>query len=61
MHDNFYRWRKNLKDKKVGNKISMLVKDFRAGKFGDNKYISKNLYESRIHISGGIRIYYTKK
>jgi putative addiction module killer protein len=57
----FDKWLKQIKDEKVIIKITGRIEQLQQENFSNSKYISKNLYESRINVSGGIRVYYTIK
>jgi putative addiction module killer protein len=57
----FEKWYEKIKDGVALAAIGYRVRKLSFGVFGDSKQISKNLYELRIHVHGGIRIYYTRQ
>lgn len=48
-----------MRDKQAVNAISKRVIRFINGNFGDSKRISEHLYEMRVFIGKGYRVYYT--
>jgi putative addiction module killer protein len=59
MTDVFKTWAKNMKDAQARNAIFMRIKRFQLGNFGDSKTIASNLYEMRVFVGKGYRVYYT--
>lgn len=59
--DIFLKWLKKLKD--VKGKVSILrrIERTKDGNFGDHKPIGNMIYELRIVIGPGYRVYYTLK
>ena len=57
--DVFERWLKRLKDPRGLARILIRIEALRQGHSVDVKAISKNLYELRVHLSPGYRIYFT--
>jgi putative addiction module killer protein len=57
----FIKWQENIKDKKVLSILDYRISRIRRGIFGDYKWIAKGVYELRLHVHGGIRIYYTRR
>jgi putative addiction module killer protein len=55
------KWYEKIKDNKIKTIVDFRLYGIVDGFFGDHKRIAKNLYELRIHVHGGIRIYYTKR
>jgi putative addiction module killer protein len=55
------RWFNKLKDVRAQAKIVYRTEQIKNGIFGDFKYISDGIFESRIHYGPGYRIYYTKE
>ena len=55
----FDAWLTNLKDVKAKATVVRRVQQTALGNFGDHKRLSEFLYEMRIHLSPGWRIYYT--
>jgi putative addiction module killer protein len=69
MTDNVYRvkntkefdeWFWDLKDDRVSASITNRINRIKAGNFGDHKSVGGFVYELRIHISPGYRVYYAK-
>lgn len=57
--DIFQAWIKSLRDT-VGKKaIDRSVLRLEDGNFGDHKYCRDGVYELRIHVSAGYRVYYS--
>lgn len=54
----FRRWVGKLKESKLKVLIAKRLKRISEGNLGDYKPISDQLYELRIHVSPGIRIYF---
>ena len=61
--DAFQEWFNGLKDFKATKAIKARIDRMKVGNFGDWKKVEgfKNIFESRIDVSKGYRIYYTKK
>ena len=61
MTDIFQKWFDDLKDMQAVGRIRARIERLRLGNFGDWKRIEgvKNIFELRIHISKGYRLYYT--
>lgn len=59
--DAFDRWLKKLKDNTAIRAISMRLARVRAGNLGDIKFIGGGIYEMRIFVGKGYRLYYTFK
>lgn len=55
----FDAWLTTLKDVKAKATVVRRIQQAALGNFGDHKRLSEFLYEMRIHISPGWRIYYT--
>jgi putative addiction module killer protein len=55
----FIKWYEKIKDKRTKTIIDFRLTKIDYGFFGDHKRVSKDLYEMRIHVHSGIRIYYT--
>ena len=58
----YMKWFKKLKDERVKTVIyyrTMMIMNFNH--FGDTKAVGDNIFELRIHIGAGYRIYYTIK
>ncbi len=54
----FLKWFTSVKNKGIQTVIDARIARVRLGNFGDSRSLGKNIYELRIHISPGIRIYY---
>ena len=57
----FSKWLQKLKD--IQGKVSILrrIKRVKEGNFGDYKSLGDNIYELRITVGAGYRVYYTQK
>ena len=55
----FSSWLKNLKDNVAKIAIIRRIAKLEKGLFGDSKYISDGIYELRIDINQGYRVYFT--
>jgi len=57
----FSKWLKKLKD--IRGKVTILrrIERIKKGNFGDFKPISQDLWELRVTVGAGYRVYYTKK
>ncbi|MDR3152277.1 MAG: type II toxin-antitoxin system RelE/ParE family toxin [Bifidobacteriaceae bacterium] len=56
----FKKWYDSLRDDKVVSRINARIEMLKNEHLGDYKNLSNNLFELRINVSGGIRVYYTK-
>jgi putative addiction module killer protein len=56
----FEKWYSKLKDKKVRAAILTRIDRLRLGNSGDYKRLNENLYELRIHLGPGYRIYFAE-
>lgn len=54
----FEEWLIAVKDKKTRASIDLRVARLSLGLFGDTKHLSDGVYELRIHIGPGYRVYY---
>lgn len=54
----FEAWLADIKDIKVKTTIIRRLRQVENGNFGDHKRLSADLYEMRIHLKPGYRIYY---
>jgi len=57
--DKFSNWLNTLRDMRAKASIIRRVDRFRVGNFGDVKPIANNLFEMRIDVGVGYRVYYT--
>jgi len=57
--DIFKDWVKSLKDFKGRDAINRTVSKLLDGNFGDHKYCRDGVYELRIHVGAGYRVYYS--
>jgi len=57
----FSKWLRKLKD--IQGKVTILrrIKRIKEGNFGDYKSIGDNIYELRITVGAGYRVYYTQR
>jgi putative addiction module killer protein len=56
----FVQWLSALKDRKAAAVIKSRIDRLRFGLVGDAKYLKEELYELRIHLGPGYRLYFTK-
>lgn len=54
-------WLSRLKDKKARARIELRLLSIEIGKLGDTKSVGSGVYELRIHIGPGYRVYYAAK
>ncbi len=58
--DEFNDWFKSLKDFKAKARIAGRLDHAILGNFGDTKFVGASVFEMRIHVGAGYRIYYTR-
>ncbi len=58
--DEFDAWLSRLKDKVGKARIVKRIRSAEAGSFGDCKPIRDGVYEMRVHVGPGYRLYYTQ-
>jgi putative addiction module killer protein len=58
--DTFLKWLKKLKDTQAKVSILRRIERMKKDNFGDYKSIGNNLWELRLTVGAGYRIYYTK-
>lgn len=62
MTEHFERWLAKLKDRQAKNMIiERIVRVESSGHFGDHKRLAAQLYEMRLFVGPGYRLYYTVK
>ncbi len=61
MTEEFREWLTNLKDLKAKANILTRIDRAKKGNFGDYKRLTEHLYEMRITIGAGYRVYYTQQ
>jgi putative addiction module killer protein len=59
--DEFDSWLSGLKDKVAKARIVQRIDAAIAGNFGDCAVVGEGIYEMRIHIGPGYRIYFTRR
>lgn len=59
--ESFSEWLKKLKDKLVKLVISKRIVRIKNGNFGDSKSVGEGVFELRIDIGKGYRVYFTNK
>jgi len=59
--DVFSKWLSKLKDRKAVARILVRLEAVRLGNFGDAKSLGGKLFELRIHVGPGYRIYYARR
>ena len=57
--DIFEDWLAELKDKKGAISVLRIIKRIEKGNFGDHKFCRDGVYELRIHVGAGYRVYYS--
>jgi putative addiction module killer protein len=57
----FTEWVENLKDRNIRNRIVLRIRAASLGNFGDTKSVGSGVYEMRVHIGPGYRIYYARE
>ena len=57
--DIFKDWVKSLKDFKGRDAINRTVSKLLDGNFGDHKFCRDDVWELRIHVGAGYRVYYS--
>jgi len=57
----YKKWEQQLKDKKVRAVIASRIFRLANDLPGDTKYVGDQVYELRIHLGPGFRIYFTRK
>ena len=56
----FKDWIKGLNDKVSQSIINARIRRLSVGNFGDTKSVGSNIFELRINIGPGFRVYFTK-
>lgn len=59
--DVFDQWLENLKDPLAVVTIARRIERAESGNFGDTKYLAEGIFEMRLNVSKGYRIYYAQK
>ena len=57
----FSKWLSRLKDTKAKSRILTRLANVRQGNLGDHKSLKGGLYELRLHIGKGYRIYFSRE
>lgn len=57
----FTKWLTDLKDVKARAQILTRLNRIRLGNLGDSKFIKEGVYELRIHLNAGYRVYFGQK
>lgn len=57
----FKKWFEKLNNTQAKLRIINRIEQASKGNFGDYKHIDDGLYEMRIHIGAGYRVYYTRQ
>lgn len=61
LSEEFIIWLRALKNAQAKKAILQRIERAKNNNFGDYKQLAENLYEMRIFVSPGYRIYYTKQ
>lgn len=56
--DTFNSWLSSLRDLKARTRITARIKNAEIGNFGDYKPVGEGVYEMRIDIGAGYRVYF---
>lgn len=59
--DVFSKWLARLKDRRAVARILARLESVRLGNLGDAKSLGNRLYELRIHLGPGYRLYFTMR
>jgi putative addiction module killer protein len=59
--DRFDRWLAGLKDHKAKARIAQRIRSAEYGNFGDCKPVGGGVFEMRVHVGPGYRVYYTRR
>jgi putative addiction module killer protein len=57
----FAEWMRGLRDRKARARILSRLDSAALGNFGDCAFIAESVFEMRIHVGPGYRIYYTRR
>jgi len=57
----FSHWLENLTDQQLKAKVITRINQARLGNFGDCKSVGQGVFEMRIHVGKGWRIYYAQE
>lgn len=61
LSEEFIIWLHTLKNAQAKKAILQRIERAKKNNFGDYKQLAENLYEMRVFVSPGYRIYYTKQ
>ncbi len=56
----FYEWVQKLRDAKTESVIDARLERLRIGNYGDHRWIGDGVWELKIHLGPGYRIYFLK-
>jgi putative addiction module killer protein len=56
--DNFNEWLASLRDLKARTRIAARIKNAEMGNFGDYKPVGSGVYEMKIDVGAGYRVYF---
>lgn len=59
--ETFARWLDDLRDRVAAVRITARIAAMRQGHFGEVKPVGDGIYEMRIHIGPGYRVYYLQR
>ena len=59
--ENYLKWFKKLRDKTAKYVITLRIERLKNGNFGDSKNVGEKVFELRIDIGKGYRVYFTNK
>lgn len=59
-HDHFANWREQVRDAKARIAIDRRIMRVELGNFGDHKPVREGVWELRIDVGAGHRVYYAK-
>ncbi|RFP23221.1 type II toxin-antitoxin system RelE/ParE family toxin [Duganella sp. BJB488] len=57
-HDEFGEWLRSLRDPRARGSVSARLNRLAQGNFGDHRYCRDGVWELRVNVGAGYRIYY---
>lgn len=59
--DEFNDWLSALQDRIAKARIAQRIRSAERGNFGDTRPVGESVYEMRVHVGPGYRLYYTRR
>lgn len=56
----FIEWVEKLKDRKVAAMVKTRLERVTVGNYGDHRFVGDEIYELRIHLNPGYRVYFVE-